>query len=163
MFAPNAAAPTTQATGFRQRAAILPSSLTFKTSVLLQFPAINDRENDIAKIVEEGECYSKGTVSITTQDDLKGVTPKALDVAPLAIREEGECTPSSTLPHSSTKEDEIGVVPVDSDSSLSNANQLAVRAKDSLEKKVKGRNGKHKKGSAKKGRKRQSPPGGNWR
>ena len=61
------------------------------------------------------------------------------------------------------KEDEIEGAPVDSDSSLSNANQLAVRAKDSLEKKVKGRSGKHKKGSAKKGRKRQSPQGGRWR
>ena len=119
--------------------------------------------NDIAKIVEEGECSSKGTVSITTLDDLKGVTPKALDVISLAIREEGECTPIFTRPHSSTKEDEIEVAPVDSDSSLSNTNQLAVRAKDSLEKKVKGRSGKHKKGSTKKGRKRQSPQGGRWR
>ena len=103
---------------------------------------------------EQGENSSKGTTLTTTLDNPEGGTPKVLDVAPLAIREEGEFTPTFTLPHSSTKEDEIGVVPVDSDSSLSNANQLAVRAKDSLEKKVKGRNGKHKKGSAKKGRKR---------
>ena len=117
----------------------------------------------VDRFVEQGESSSKGTTLTTTLDNPEGGTPKALDAAPLAIREEGECTPTFTLPHSSTKEDEIGAVPIDSDSSLSNANQLAVRAKDSLEKKVKVRNGKHKKGSAKKGRKRQSPPGGNWR
>ena len=119
--------------------------------------------NGVARTVEQGECSSKGMILATNLDDQEVETPMVLDVVPLAIREEGECTPIITLSHSSTKEDEIDTATVDSDSSLSNANQLAMRAKDSLEKKVKGRSGKHKKGSAKKGRKRQSPQGGSWR
>ena len=115
---------------------------------------------DVTRETHQGECSSKGMKSISIQEETDREGVKVLDEAPLVTKEEGECTP---IVSSFTKEDEEDKGPTDSDSSLSTTNQLAVKAKDSLEKKTKGRNGKHKKGSAKKGRARQSPKGGSWR
>ena len=114
---------------------------------------------DVTREVNQEECSSKGMKSISIQEETDGEGVKVLDVAPLVTKEDGECTP---IVRSFNKENE-DMGPADSDSSLSTTNQLAVRAKDSLEKKVKGRNGKHKKGSAKKRRARQSLQGGSWR
>ena len=95
----------------------------------------------------------------TSQDECSS---KGKEIVVFVEHGEGECTPTVKLIHSDDNQ-EFGVdFDGESDSSFP-SNALAIKAKDSLEKKKQGSGGKKKGSGGKKSRKHHSPRGGRWR